>query len=88
MTVRETPQPEAFFLDAERCLSLVIERKSLHWPSDYPHRHKNDHLIAKIFSERLRDLCADALYELRLPMLIPGKEKELLRSVEMAIAAG
>ena len=77
VTNRRTPQPEALYLDSERNQELVIERKSIAWPSDYPRRHANDHFISDRFSEQLKDLACDSLYELRLPMLIDGTQSEL-----------
>jgi hypothetical protein len=39
---------------------LVIECKSVIWPSDYAARHRNDHIIAEALSKELGEL-ADAL---------------------------
>lgn len=70
-------QPEALYVDAAADRRLVIERKSIAWPADYSHRHSNDHLAFKVFSEALRDFKFDDLYEIRLPLLIKGKQEEL-----------
>jgi hypothetical protein len=71
------PQPEALYVDSEQDLQLVIERKSISWPIDYPYRHKKSHFVTERFCEELTGLPPDDLYELRLPMLIEGKESEL-----------
>lgn len=70
-------QPEALYVDAQTNRELVIERKSISWPTDYPYRHSNDHFVSQVFSQALRDLKLNDLYEVRLPMLIRGKREEL-----------
>jgi len=74
---RTTAQPEALYVDEERGVSLVIERKSIAWPIDYAYRHSNDHLISEVVLHDLQGLPLDTLYELRLPILIEGKSKEV-----------
>ncbi len=74
---RQNPQPEALYLDSERGLQLVIERKSISWPIDYAHRHSNDHFVSEVFAEEMKSVSLDDLYELRLPMLIEGTQPEL-----------
>lgn len=76
---RTVPQPEALYVDARSGRQLVIERKSISWPVDYPYRHNNDHAVGELFAYELRDLTGDDLYEIRLPMLMQGKRAELLR---------
>lgn len=83
---RSSAQPEALYGDAERHLELVIERKSISWPVDYPYRHQNDHMVGDTFSQALGNLLSDDLYELRLPPLIAGKRSDL-RSFALAAAA-
>lgn len=73
----KNPQPEALYVDSEQNLQLVIERKSISWPIDFPYRHKKSHFAADRFFEELKGLPPDDLYELRLPMLIKGKKPEL-----------
>jgi hypothetical protein len=75
---RTIPQPEALYVDAETGLQLVVERKSISWPADYPYRHSNDHAVGELLSRELRDLANDDLYEVRLPMLMEGRREELL----------
>lgn len=82
-----TPQPETLYEDSARGQQLVIERKSISWPSDYPHRHSNDHFVADLFSTELCDVpLTDCLYEISLPLLINGTEKELQPFVSAAAA--
>lgn len=73
----KNPQPEALYVDSEQNLQLVIERKSISWPIDYPERHVKGHFVTEQFSEELKGLPPDDLYELILPMLIEGKKREL-----------
>jgi hypothetical protein len=81
------PQPETLYVDPTRGHELVIERKSISWPIDYPHRHGNDHFVAELFSAELADLPWDnALYEIGLPMLIKGTQPELQSFVAAAAA--
>jgi hypothetical protein len=82
---KTVPQPEALYVDSESGSQLVIERKSISWPVDYPYRHKNDHAVGELFAERLRDLTVDDLYEIRLPMLMEGKRSELLGHASEAV---
>lgn len=77
ITERTSPQPEALYADTESGHQLVIERKSVSWPDDYPYRHNNDHVVGDVFSHELKDLAVDDLYEIRLPLLMEGKRAEL-----------
>jgi hypothetical protein len=74
---RKTPQPESLYVDSETKLRLVVERKCILWPIDYAQKHKNDHLVATIFSQLLEGPLDDGLYELSLPVLIGGTQREL-----------
>jgi hypothetical protein len=74
---RTHPQPEALYVDSRRSTKLVIERKSISWPLDYARRHRNDHFVSDLLSERLNGLLLDDLYEVRLPALMDGKRPEL-----------
>jgi hypothetical protein len=74
---RTVPQPEALYVDSQNGRKLVIERKTISWPSEYARRHNNDHTLAEIFSSELADLTAHDLYEICLPMLIDGKRADL-----------
>jgi hypothetical protein len=73
-----TAQPEALYVDSKTGKELVIERKSVSWPVNYAYRHQNDHAVGEVFTDELRDLVADDLYEIRLPMLMEGKNAELI----------
>ena len=75
---RTVAQPEALYVDAENGHQLVIERKSISWPIDYPYRHNNDHAVGDVFARELCDLTIDDLYEISLPMLMEGKRAVLL----------
>lgn len=52
---RNSPQPEALYVDAKSGAHLVIERKSIVWPSDYAAKHQNDHLLASELTRSLRE---------------------------------
>jgi hypothetical protein len=82
---KTVPQPEALYVDSRSGHQLVIERKSISWPVDYPYRHKNDHAVGELFTDGLRDLTVDDLYEIRLPMLMEGKRADLLSYARDAV---
>src|SRR6185295_1465472 len=63
---RNSPQPEALYIDESTGERLVIERKNIVWPSDYAQRHKQDHLLGERLIEGLKDLTADAPYGVEL----------------------
>ena len=63
---RNSPQPEALYIETGFAKSLVIERKSVVWPTDYVVLHKNDHFVASLLIEGLRDLTANLPYGIRL----------------------
>jgi hypothetical protein len=81
---RRTAQPEALYKDDGTSKSLVIERKSLPWPLDFVHRHKNDHVAADVVQKSLQGLPTTELYELELPMLISGRQKDVEAFAENA----
>jgi len=81
------PRPEALYVDAQTNLNLVIERKSISWPIDYPYRHSNDHFVFDVLSQALKGLKLNDLYEVRFPMLIRGKREELRPFVLVAADA-
>jgi hypothetical protein len=82
--VRTSAQPEALYQDEKSNASLVIERKSIVWPTDYIYRHRNDHVVSDVILSELEGLEMKDLYVLRLPMLIKGREKELRNFAEQA----
>lgn len=53
---RDSPQPEALYVDPGSGSELVIERKTVVWPLDYAARHRTDHFIADVLSRELRDV--------------------------------
>jgi hypothetical protein len=72
-----TPKPEALYVDSRTGESLVIERKTISWPSDYPRRHANDHFLVNRILEALPSSDLPNLYSLRLTPLIEGTQPEL-----------
>lgn len=74
---RNTPQPEALYVDEDSGASLVIERKNLVWPPEYAVGHKNDHFLVDLVTEGLRDLISDDPHELQLELAISGSRAEL-----------
>src|SRR4051812_31367588 len=74
---RSSAQPETLYKELASNSQLVVERKSISWPSDYAHRHSNDHFVSDLFSQELKDLLPEKLYQLRLPMLVKGTQLEL-----------
>jgi hypothetical protein len=75
---RQGSQPEALYFDAVQNRVLVVERKSISWPTDYSHRHSNDHYVADLFVEELKPCRFDNdLYEISLPLLIEGSKRDL-----------
>ena len=74
---RNSPQPEALYVDQDSGRRLVIERKNLVWPPEYAVGHKNDHLLVDLVTEGLRDLISDDAYELHLDLSVSGTTVEL-----------
>jgi hypothetical protein len=74
---RNTPQPEALYVDKAAARRLVIERKTVVSPRDYVLRHKNDHFVAERIIEGLRDLTSKGAYSIELEPTIVGKPCEL-----------
>lgn len=63
---RNSPQPEALYIDEGSDRRLVIERKNLVWPPEYALGHKNDHFVVDLVSDGLKGLIRDDAYELQL----------------------
>jgi len=74
---RNSPQPEALYVDADSAERLVIERKTLVWPIDYVIRHKNDHFVATLLIEGLQDLTSGAPYGIELEIGLVGRRTGL-----------
>jgi hypothetical protein len=74
---RNSPQPEALYVDADSAERLVIERKTLVWPTDYVIRHKNDHFVAELLIEGLQDLTSGAPYGIELEVGLVGRHTDL-----------
>lgn len=74
---RNSPQPEALYVDQGSGRRLVIERKNLVWPPEYAVGHKNDHFLVDLVTGGLRDLISDDAYELHLDLSVSGTTVEL-----------
>jgi hypothetical protein len=74
---RNSPQPEALYIDTATAEQLVIERKTLVWPRDYPARHKNDHLVADLLLKGLKELTSNAPYTIELEVGLVGQRDDL-----------
>jgi hypothetical protein len=66
---RNTPQPEASFVDAADGTTMVVERKSLVWPPDAMARHRQDHRLASQLIQRLGEACRGYPVGVYLPQL-------------------
>jgi hypothetical protein len=75
---RNSPQPEALYIDTDTAEQLVIERKTLVWPHDYVARHKNDHFVADLLIEGLQDLTSKAPYDIELEEGLAGPRDDLI----------
>jgi hypothetical protein len=64
---------------------MVIERKLLVWPQDYPQNHKNDHFLAQTVTEALKLECNSDLYSLVLECSLQGHQAELKRIADEII---
>jgi hypothetical protein len=73
---RNTPQPEALYVDEGSGARLVIERKNLVWPPEYTVGHNNDHFVVDLVTEGLRDLITDDAYELQFDPSTAGTTAE------------
>lgn len=62
---RNTPQPEALYSDQSGS-KLVIERKTVVWPTDYAAKHRNDHFIADELAQSLRGIAVDTPLSIHL----------------------
>lgn len=74
---RNSPQPEALYVDKDSGARLVIERKNLVWPPEYAVGHKNDHFLVDLVTEGLGNLVNDDAYELQLDLGVSGSRVEL-----------
>src|SRR5258706_4888652 len=76
---RTRPQPEALYIEDASNAKLVIERKSIVWPSDYVVRHKSEHDVVDLIREGLRDLTGDEPYRLVIEQGLRGSPNDLER---------
>ncbi len=74
---RNSPQPEALYVDEDSGARLVIERKNLVWPPEYAVGHKNDHFLVDLVTEGLGNLINDDAYELQLDLGVSASRVEL-----------
>ncbi|MBI3776077.1 MAG: hypothetical protein HY273_11085 [Gammaproteobacteria bacterium] len=54
--IRDSPQPEARYVEFSTNESLVLERKTIVWPLDHVELHRREHELADALSNSLRDL--------------------------------
>ena len=79
---RNTPQPEALYVEPDSGDRFVIERKTIAWPGDYIVRHHTDHLIADILAARVGPLTTDAAYAFILEASLRGRPGEVVAFAE------
>ena len=84
---RNSPQPEALYIDSDSTQRLVIERKTLVWPHDYVARHKNDHFVADLLIEGLEDLTSKAPYGIELEAGLAGRRADLAAFANQILTA-
>lgn len=75
---RNSPQPETLYTDPYTAEQLVIERKTLVWPLDYPARHRNDHFVADLLMEGLKDPISKSLYTIELEVGLLRRPDDLV----------
>lgn len=75
---RNTPQPEALYVEQDSGDRLVIERKTIAWPLDYIARHQNDHLVANVLIDRVGPLTTAAPCAFVIQPALQGRPVELL----------
>src|SRR4030095_9091487 len=79
---RNTPQPEALYIEPDSGDRLVIERKAVAWPVDYIIGHRKDHLVADLLGDRLGTITEDAPYAIVLEPVLRGRDDELREFAE------
>jgi hypothetical protein len=69
------PKPEVLVTDNARSAQMVIERKSVVWPSDYILRQQNEDDFANVIWQQTRGQFQDDCYELTVSAVELGKLK-------------
>jgi hypothetical protein len=82
---RNSPQPEALYIDAAAGTQLVIERKNIVWPPDYARRHKQDHILAERLIGGLKNLTANGPYAIELEQSDFNSPEELAEFADVII---
>ena len=77
-----TPKmPEVLLTDRTDGRQMVIERKSVVWPTDYIRRHENEHAFAEAIWQTAGGWYQDACYEL----IVSGLQMDKLTSRKMVM---
>ncbi len=77
--IENKSEPETLYQDGNSHARLVVERKTVVWPLDYAARHQNDHRIARVLLEELRDLADQQGMTIRLEPAHKMKRNEVSR---------
>ena len=79
-------EPE-LLLEAPGEIPIVIEHKSIVWPSDYLSDHRNEHHLQECISGLLGDVFNDSLYQLTVhEEFLKGKKNREVREIAKQIA--
>src|SRR6267142_2645673 len=81
---RNSPQPEALYVDEATGGRLVIERKNLVWPPEYAVGHNNVHFLVDRVIDGLSTLTDDDAYEIQFDLGVsgtPGQLEEFAREI-------
>ena len=83
---RNGREPE-LLLESPGEIPIVIERKSIVWPSDYLSDHRNEHHLQECISDLLSDVFNDSLYQLTVhEEFLKGKKNREVREIAKQIA--
>ena len=83
---RNGKEPEVL-LEAPGETPIVIERKFVVWPSDYPANHGNEHIFGDRIFARLSDKFSDSVYRLTVhEQDLEGKKKREVEKIAKQIA--
>lgn len=76
---RDSPQPEALYVDGRTGDQLVIERKNVVWPTEYAALHRNDHILAQAITEFLGEIAAAYTLTIELDSSPRASRQEIWR---------